>query len=301
MDPNDWRGIWTSLVTPLNSDSSIDWNSLDSIVSRQLEAEVRALVMAGRCGEGSTLSAHEKLALVRRASSSAKRRGHTLVVGAVEGTSTTQSLELCKLYQDAGADGILAYFPLDFPFVDRGILSHFKCLASSVSIPIFICFPNPCDPFLLSSHFVDELLNLPGVLGACMVEEAASLYSSSLKSQKLFLSHSETSFFSGQHLDKSSFFGGVVSCLANVFPRELKAICPNHDSSKSLPARPSEAALVAFARSLEKYPIASAIKGCLHQQGILKPFLRLPFDTLPEDSLRGLLAELQKITNQLEV
>ncbi len=301
MDLNDWRGIWTSLVTPLNSDSSIDWNSLDKIVSRQLEANVCALVMAGRCGEGATLSAHEKLALVRRASSSAKRQGHTLVVGAVEGTSTTQSLELCKLYQDAGADGILAYFPLDFPFVDRGIVSHFKCLASSVSIPVFICFPNPCDPFLLSPPFVDELLNLPGVLGACMVEEAANLYSSSLKSQKLFLSHSETSFFSGQHLDKGSFFGGLLSCLANIFPRELKAICPNHSPSKSLPACPSAAAIVAFAKFLDKYPTASAIKGCLHQQGILKPFLRLPFDSLPEDSLRGLLAELQKITNQLEV
>ena len=133
-----------------------------------------------------------------------------------------------------------------------------------------------------------------------MVREVPHL-SSSLKSQKLFLSASETCFFSGEYTESNYFFGGILSRLANVFPQELKEMWRSHDAGKPPPNRPKQEDLMAFAKVLEKYPIASAIKGCLHQQGILKPFLRLPFDSLPEDSLRGLLAALQKITNQLEV
>jgi len=287
----------------MNADSSLDWKALDSLVSRQLDAEVRAIVLAHRCGEGPTLSAHEKLALVRRASAHAKRRGSTFVVGALEATSTAQCVELCKLYQDAGADGILANIPLEFPFVGRGILSHFKMLALAVSIPVFIGFPDPCDPYLLSTPFFDELLSLPGVLGASLVGDVSGV-SSSLKSQKLFLSSSETFFHSASfHCEsqptKEFFFGGLLSGVANIFPRECKDMWDHYSQLMAYQPSPKEQGLLSFAHSLDTYPLASATKGCLHQQNLIKPFLRLPYDSLAEDSLRDLSAELGKITRQL--
>ena len=56
----------TALVTPFLGDQ-INYPMLEQLLKRQMNAGIRAMVIAGTTGESATLSDTEKLELIRRA------------------------------------------------------------------------------------------------------------------------------------------------------------------------------------------------------------------------------------------
>ena len=61
-----FEGVATALVTPMNSDGSIDYKSLDKLVDWQIEQGINALVACGTTGEASTLTDEEHRILGRQ-------------------------------------------------------------------------------------------------------------------------------------------------------------------------------------------------------------------------------------------
>jgi dihydrodipicolinate synthase/N-acetylneuraminate lyase len=309
MNPSDWRGVWTPLVTPFHEDSSLDWPSFDKHVAKQLDAKIPVVVLASSIGEGSTLSAHEKLALVRRASarvrSGEKLKTSTFILGAAEATHTTAAAELCKLYQDAGAHGVMVTFPLAAPFVERGALSHFKVIASGLSIPVFIYFQSSLDLRHLSPSFLDDLMSLPGILGACVKESSETLDSWFQRHPKVIFVREESHIPNDFNLSANPNFSAVFSPLANVFPHDIHEIWndllgPPGSIQTSFEdnafLKNSSGSLFEFIQKLESYPKSSAIKACLHHKKELSPYLRLPGDLLSEKPLERLMLELKNIS-----
>ena len=60
-----FTGVCTALVTPF-LDGKVNYPMAEVLLKRQIDAGVRAVVVAGTTGEGSTLSDGEKLELIRR-------------------------------------------------------------------------------------------------------------------------------------------------------------------------------------------------------------------------------------------
>ncbi len=55
--------LWTALVTPMNSDGSVDFRGLESIIKRQ-EAAGNGILLMGSTGEGLALGDEEKVSIV---------------------------------------------------------------------------------------------------------------------------------------------------------------------------------------------------------------------------------------------
>ena len=65
MSSIQWRGVFPALTTKFTAADAIDWGAMEKHLDFQLEAGVHGLIVLGSLGENATLSAEEKLELVR--------------------------------------------------------------------------------------------------------------------------------------------------------------------------------------------------------------------------------------------
>ena len=61
-----FEGVATALVTPMNSDGSVDYEALDRLVDWQIEQRINALEACGTTGEASTITDDEHREVIAR-------------------------------------------------------------------------------------------------------------------------------------------------------------------------------------------------------------------------------------------
>ena len=97
------RGVYVISVTPFDDGGAIDWDSLDRVTDRYLEAGADGLTILGMMGEAPKLTAEESLAVVRRVIG---RAGVPVVVG-VSAPGLAALEGLARDAMDAGAAGVM--------------------------------------------------------------------------------------------------------------------------------------------------------------------------------------------------
>lgn len=130
-----FTGICTALVTPF-LDGKINYPMLQVLLSRQIEAGVEAVVLAGTTGESATLSDEEKLELFSYAMKFAGRR--IKIFAGTGSNDTKHAIELSVLAQQAGVDGLLVVSPYYNKATPDGLFAHYAAIAQAVSIPIIV-------------------------------------------------------------------------------------------------------------------------------------------------------------------
>ena len=87
----DWmRGCATALVTPFKKDGSIDAESFQTLVERQIKNGVMILVPCGTTGESVTMSEGERLHVIKLTVEVAKRmKAHVIAGTGSNNTATT--------------------------------------------------------------------------------------------------------------------------------------------------------------------------------------------------------------------
>ena len=130
-----FTGVCTALVTPF-LDGNVNYPMAEQLLQRQIEAGVRAVVLAGTTGESPTLTDEEKRTLFKRCKAFA---GDACTVIAGTGSnSTAHAVELSKAAEDAGADALLVVSPYYNKATSEGLVAHYLAIAESVSIPIIV-------------------------------------------------------------------------------------------------------------------------------------------------------------------
>lgn len=130
-----FTGVCTALVTPF-LDEKINYPMLQVLLSRQIEAGVEAVVLAGTTGESATLSDEEKLELFSYAMEFAGRR--IKIIAGTGSNDTKHAVDLSVLAQEAGVDGLLVVSPYYNKATPDGLFAHYAAIAQAVSIPIIV-------------------------------------------------------------------------------------------------------------------------------------------------------------------
>lgn len=130
-----FTGVCTALVTPF-LDGKINYPMLNILLSRQIEAGVEAVVLAGTTGESATLSDEEKLELFRRGKEFVGNKMH--IYAGTGSNDTKHAVELSVLAQQAGVDGLLIVSPYYNKATPDGLIAHYTAIAQAVSIPIIV-------------------------------------------------------------------------------------------------------------------------------------------------------------------
>jgi 4-hydroxy-tetrahydrodipicolinate synthase len=125
-----FRGVGVALVTPFNSDGSIDEPSLERLVDFQIEQGTDFLVPCGTTGENPALSQDEHRRVVEVVVRRAK--GRVPVLAGAGSNSTQKAIELALLAIDLGADGALTITPYYNKPTPDGLRRHFGLQAEAI-------------------------------------------------------------------------------------------------------------------------------------------------------------------------
>jgi 4-hydroxy-tetrahydrodipicolinate synthase len=136
MELNRFRGTGTALVTPFRADGSIDEERFVAHVRAQIDGGVEFLVPCGTTGESATMTLEELKRLMGLTVEAAA--GRVPVMAGAGGNWTVEVVERAEAAQDVGADAILSVSPYYNKPTPAGLLGHYKAVASSVDIPVFV-------------------------------------------------------------------------------------------------------------------------------------------------------------------
>ncbi|PWH82104.1 4-hydroxy-tetrahydrodipicolinate synthase [Algibacter marinivivus] len=133
---NKFVGTGVALVTPFNSDLTIDHEALTNIVNYNIDNGTDYLVICGTTGESVTLNKQEKKDVVETISKA--NNGRLPLVLGIGGNNTMAVLEEIKTTDLSNIDAILSVSPYYSKPTQEGIYQHFKAIAETSPIDIIL-------------------------------------------------------------------------------------------------------------------------------------------------------------------
>lgn len=136
MAQNKFRGLGIALVTPFQTDGSIDFDALDRLIEYQIQGGADFLCIMGTTAETPTLSREEKRLLkehfVERVA------GRVPLLMGCGGNNTAAILEELQTENWKGIDGILSVCPYYNKPTQEGLYQHFAAIAKASPVPVVL-------------------------------------------------------------------------------------------------------------------------------------------------------------------
>ncbi len=136
MHQSSLYGTGVALITPFNSDGSIDYASLEALINHVIHGGVNYVVTLGTTGETSTLTTTEKLQVANATLKIVNQR--VPVVIGIGGSSTAQVIEALSVLPTTQAEAILSVVPYYNKPSQQGIYAHYNAIAASTTKPIIL-------------------------------------------------------------------------------------------------------------------------------------------------------------------
>ena len=215
-----FTGACTALVTPFEN-GKVNLSMLETLLARQMDAGIEAVVICGTTGESPTLSDAEKLELFRHAK---KYAGDDMLIIAGTGSNSTEhAVALSQAAEATGIDGLLVVSPYYNKATPSGLLEHYSAIAGAVHIPIILYNVPSRTGVDIPVSVYQQLSKIPKIAG---VKEASADIT---KIARIMAAcPSEFAVWSGnddQAVPVMSLGGaGVISVLSNVEPVKTQAM-----------------------------------------------------------------------------
>ncbi|MFS8181905.1 dihydrodipicolinate synthase [Pseudovibrio denitrificans] len=130
-----FKGSIPALVTPFK-DGKVDEKAFREFVDWQIKQGTHGLVPVGTTGESPTLSFDEHKRVIQMAVEVSA--GRVPVMAGAGSNNPVEAIEFAQHAQEVGADAILSVTPYYNKPNQAGLKAHFKAIAASVDLPIFI-------------------------------------------------------------------------------------------------------------------------------------------------------------------
>jgi 4-hydroxy-tetrahydrodipicolinate synthase len=275
-----FRGSIVALVTPMNEDGSIDFESYQNLLEFHVSNKSDGIVLVGTTGEAPTIDFDEHIKLIDVGVKIVKNR--IPVIAGTGANSTKEAIYLTRQAKDLGVDACLLVTPYYNKPNQEGLFQHYQAINDEVDIPqILYNVPSRtgCD---LTNETVVKLSNLKNIVGIKdATGELARLSDLKNRVEPTFnlISGDDNTF-----LDFIELGGhGVISVTANIVPNLIHNICDkalsgNFQEAKSLNDKLKDLHKLMF---IEPNPIP--VKWALYYLKMIKPFIRLPLVQLDSE------------------
>jgi dihydrodipicolinate synthase/N-acetylneuraminate lyase len=160
-----WHGVLPAITTPFDERLAVDHALVAEHCERMAAAGCLGVIPAGSLGEGATLSADEKLELVRTCAETMGDGG--AVVPGIASLSTADAVSLATRAAALGAAGLMVLPPYAYSTDWREMRAHVRAVIGATDLPC-ILYNNPVaygTDFLPEqiAELADELPNLEAV------------------------------------------------------------------------------------------------------------------------------------------
>lgn len=214
-----FQGVCTALVTPfLNNE--VNYPMMEQLMRRQLDAGIKAIVLAGTTGEAPTLSCEEKLEMFQRAKQFVGN--DCLIIAGTGFNNTAQTVSFSLAAQEQGVDALLIVSPYYNKSTEDGLWAHYLSVAHTVDIPIIVYNVPSRTGVDIPLSVYQRLASIPNIAGT--KEAGANIK----KVTWLCSPQYQMTVWTGNddHIVPSIAVGakGVISVLSNVVPTETQAM-----------------------------------------------------------------------------
>ncbi|KOG23106.1 MULTISPECIES: 4-hydroxy-tetrahydrodipicolinate synthase [Streptomyces] len=275
-----------AMITPFTPSGALDLDGAGELAARLVTEGCDGLVLSGTTGESPTTTDAEKAALVR-AVREAVGPGPSLVAG-VGTADTRHTAELARQAGRAGADGLLVVTPYYSRPPQAAVEAHFLKVADATDLPVMVYdIPGrtgtrvePATMLRLAAH--------PRIVA---VKDCAY----DLLGSARVIAESGLAYYSGSEELNLPLYAvggaGYVSTVANVAPRQLRAVLDAFDAGDTAGAARLNARLL----PLTELMMASGLPGTVTAKALLGGPVRDPLQPADREAVDGLRAAYESL------
>ena len=268
-----FTGSMVAIVTPMNTDGSVDWPALEKLVEHHIAQGTDAIVSVGTTGESATLDHNEHTEVIERTVKAVA--GRIPVIGGTGANSTSEAILLTQRAAAAGVDGCLLVVPYYNKPPQEGLYQHFRTIAEAVAIPQILY--NVPGRTAVDMHN-DTTLRLAEIENIVAIKDATN----DLDRGRDLINRSPQDFMVYSGEDGTAYElmlsggKGTIAVTANVAPELMHRMCTAAVAGNAKEARELNTQLEKLHQALfvESNPIPA--KWAVQQQGIIGDGIRLP-------------------------
>ncbi|GAA3144940.1 4-hydroxy-tetrahydrodipicolinate synthase [Streptomyces rectiviolaceus] len=281
------------MVTPFTDDGLLDLDGAQVLAERLVAEGCDGLVLSGTTGESPTTSDSEKAALVRAVAEAVGDRA--AIVAGVGSFATRHTVETALQAEKAGADGLLVVTPYYSRPPQDAVEAHFLEVADASGLPIALYDIPGRTGTRIEPETMLRLAEHPRIVA---VKDCAY----DLMGTQKVLSRTDLAYYTGCDeyiLAQYAVSGaGYISTVANVVPRQLRAVIDAFDAGDTAGAR----LLQQQAMELIELMMGSGLPGTVTAKALLGALglpggpVRAPLRPAGREATDGLLAAYEAMS-----
>ena len=274
-----FTGTFTALITPFNTDGSVDYSALRAFVQWQVANGVEGLVPVGTTGESPTLEFHEHIKVITATVEAAA--GKVAIIAGTGANSTAEAIELTRAVLQSGVGATLQVTPYYNKPNAEGLFRHFAAVAD-LGLPVVLYNVPGRAAKEIPLDVVVRLASHPNIAA---IKEAGG----SVDRVNAIKDACELPVLSGDDSLTLPMISvgasGVISVASNVIPKEMSALVRLALANNMADARELHRTYYPLFRDLfiDTNPIP--VKTALALMGRIDPVFRLPLCE-PSDKVR---------------
>lgn len=286
-------GTGVALVTPF-SNGQIDFDALTRIIDHVINGGVEYVISLGTTGEATSLTDAEQEAVIRHTVNVVAGRV-PVVAGHFGGNNTAQVCEKLKAFDPTGIAAILSSSPAYVKPSQEGIYQHYMALAEASPLPLIIYNVPGRTASNISANTLVRLAKASDRFIA-VKDASADLVQGSVIARD---APSRFTLLSGDDPTALAAIGigcrGVISVIANVFPREFSDMMRLGMQGKRDEAAALHYKLLDLHHWLYVEGNPVGIKEAMAHKGLCNAELRLPLVRMSEGNRARLREEMGRI------
>jgi len=288
-----FKGLGVAIVTPFNTDKSIDFKGLEKLINYLIDNGVDYIVSLGTTGETPSLSDKERYEILDFTKEIVAKR--VSIVAGFGGNDTQHVLNAFKEYSLDGIDGILSVAPYYNKPSQEGIYLHYAAIADACGKPV-ILYNVPsrtgCNidakTTLRLAHDCENIIGIKEASGD-MTQFMDILYGR--PDDFLFISGDDNLAFSMVGLGAD----GVISVLGNAYPAEMNALIHLALDNSVEAARTIHFRLLNIMQLIFKEGNPGGIKAILKTLDLCEDAVRLPLANVSPAVFEEIREEVGKL------
>ncbi|MGX1129738.1 4-hydroxy-tetrahydrodipicolinate synthase [Streptomyces glaucescens] len=280
-----------AMVTPFTESGALDLDGARRLADRLVTEGCDGLVLNGTTGESPTTSDEEKAALVRAVREAVGERA-TIVAG-VGTFDTRHTVELTRQAEKAGADGVLVVTPYYSKPPQDAVEAHFREVADASGLPVALYDI----PGRTGTRIAPEtMLRLAGHPGIVAVKDCSYDF---LGAQKV-IARTGLAYYAGCDEHNLALYAvggtGWVSTVANVIPRQVRAVMDAFDAGETARAARLQQRITPLVEAMMAADLPGTVtaKALLGRLGLPGGPVRAPLRPAGRETVDGLLAAYQE-------
>jgi 4-hydroxy-tetrahydrodipicolinate synthase len=286
------QGAIVAVVTPFK-DGKVDEQGLKNLVEFHIENGTHGIVPCGTTGESATLDFDEHKRVIELTVQTVD--GRIPVIAGTGANNTLEAVELTESARASGADAVLSVVPYYNKPSQEGLYRHFKTIAETVDIPMFLYNVPSRTVANLLPETVARCAKLKNVIG---IKEATG--SLNQISEVIRLCPDDFIVLSGDDFTSmpTVLVGGkgVISVTSNVAPRAMAEMMEAALAGDLAKAREIHYLLFPLMGAMFCYPSPAPAKKALELMGRIESGeVRLPMTEMDAPSL----AKLKEIMREV--